>query len=277
MRPVDKALITHGHSDHARAGHGAVLATHETLDLMRAALWRQFCRHDPGHRLWRKRRLERRARHVSSGRPCARLGADRGRGRRPAHRRLGRLQGCRRSDLHAVRRRCRATCSSPKRRSACRCSATARPQAEIDKLLRSVALFPGARASRRRLFARQGAARDRDVARGGPRPADLSAWRARQDHALLRRAHGPWRSAARQRREEGRARRHDHAGAAVVAHRPVVAALSRSGHVVCVGLDARARPRAPARHRTAAGDFRSRRLGWAVRDASPPPARAKSG
>ncbi len=34
MRPVDKALITHGHSDHARAGHGAVLATQETLGIM---------------------------------------------------------------------------------------------------------------------------------------------------------------------------------------------------------------------------------------------------
>lgn len=34
-RPVDKALITHAHSDHARAGHGAVLATQETLDIMR--------------------------------------------------------------------------------------------------------------------------------------------------------------------------------------------------------------------------------------------------
>src|SRR3954470_12223202 len=34
-RPVDKAVITHGHSDHARPGHGAVLATRETLDLMR--------------------------------------------------------------------------------------------------------------------------------------------------------------------------------------------------------------------------------------------------
>jgi putative mRNA 3-end processing factor len=34
-RPVERALITHGHSDHARAGHGAVLATAETLDLMR--------------------------------------------------------------------------------------------------------------------------------------------------------------------------------------------------------------------------------------------------
>ena len=31
VRPVDRAVITHGHSDHARAGHGAVLATTETL------------------------------------------------------------------------------------------------------------------------------------------------------------------------------------------------------------------------------------------------------
>ena len=35
LRPVGKALITHGHSDHARPGHGAVLATQETLDFMR--------------------------------------------------------------------------------------------------------------------------------------------------------------------------------------------------------------------------------------------------
>src|ERR1700761_711708 len=35
VRPVERALITHGHSDHARAGHGAVLATPETLDIMR--------------------------------------------------------------------------------------------------------------------------------------------------------------------------------------------------------------------------------------------------
>jgi putative mRNA 3-end processing factor len=32
--PVDRALVTHGHSDHARAGHGAVMATRETLDIM---------------------------------------------------------------------------------------------------------------------------------------------------------------------------------------------------------------------------------------------------
>jgi putative mRNA 3-end processing factor len=33
-RPVPRALITHGHADHARAGHGAVLATRDTLDIM---------------------------------------------------------------------------------------------------------------------------------------------------------------------------------------------------------------------------------------------------
>ncbi len=35
VRPVERAVITHGHSDHARSGHGAVLATQETLDIMR--------------------------------------------------------------------------------------------------------------------------------------------------------------------------------------------------------------------------------------------------
>jgi putative mRNA 3-end processing factor len=34
--PVARALITHGHGDHARAGHGAVLATAETLSIMAA-------------------------------------------------------------------------------------------------------------------------------------------------------------------------------------------------------------------------------------------------
>ena len=41
-RSVAKALITHGHSDHARAGHGAVLATQETLDIMRLRYGENF-------------------------------------------------------------------------------------------------------------------------------------------------------------------------------------------------------------------------------------------
>ena len=34
VRPVARALITHGHADHARAGHGQVIATSQTLDIM---------------------------------------------------------------------------------------------------------------------------------------------------------------------------------------------------------------------------------------------------
>jgi len=34
VRAVPRAVITHGHSDHARAGHGRVLATQATLDIM---------------------------------------------------------------------------------------------------------------------------------------------------------------------------------------------------------------------------------------------------
>jgi len=34
VRPVRRALVTHGHADHARPGHGTVLATRETLDIM---------------------------------------------------------------------------------------------------------------------------------------------------------------------------------------------------------------------------------------------------
>ena len=33
-RAVDKALVTHGHADHARGGHGETIATPETLAIM---------------------------------------------------------------------------------------------------------------------------------------------------------------------------------------------------------------------------------------------------
>ena len=35
VRPVKRAIITHGHADHARAGHDHVLATPQTIDIMR--------------------------------------------------------------------------------------------------------------------------------------------------------------------------------------------------------------------------------------------------
>src|SRR3712207_9193976 len=42
VKPVARALITHGHSDHARRGHGAVLATRETLRIMAERYGEEF-------------------------------------------------------------------------------------------------------------------------------------------------------------------------------------------------------------------------------------------
>ena len=43
VRAVDRAVITHGHADHARAGHGVVVATPETLAIMRTRYGEDFC------------------------------------------------------------------------------------------------------------------------------------------------------------------------------------------------------------------------------------------
>jgi putative mRNA 3-end processing factor len=43
MRPADRAVVTHGHADHARAGHTAVAATPETLAIMAARYGEDFC------------------------------------------------------------------------------------------------------------------------------------------------------------------------------------------------------------------------------------------
>lgn len=42
VRPVARAVITHGHADHARSGHGAVLATAETLAIMAERYGRDY-------------------------------------------------------------------------------------------------------------------------------------------------------------------------------------------------------------------------------------------
>ena len=38
LRPVARAVVTHGHADHARPGHDAVLATPQTLRIMTARM-----------------------------------------------------------------------------------------------------------------------------------------------------------------------------------------------------------------------------------------------
>ena len=40
---VQKALITHGHADHARSGHKEVFATPETLAIMKLRYGNNFC------------------------------------------------------------------------------------------------------------------------------------------------------------------------------------------------------------------------------------------
>ena len=42
VRPVDRAVLTHGQADHARAGHGTVLATPETLAIMAVRYGEEF-------------------------------------------------------------------------------------------------------------------------------------------------------------------------------------------------------------------------------------------
>jgi putative mRNA 3-end processing factor len=44
-RPVPRALVTHGHADHARPNHGAVMATRQTLDIMAIRYGTDFTAH----------------------------------------------------------------------------------------------------------------------------------------------------------------------------------------------------------------------------------------
>lgn len=43
VEPVERALITHGHADHARSGHGTVWASRQTLDIMEIRYGKDHC------------------------------------------------------------------------------------------------------------------------------------------------------------------------------------------------------------------------------------------
>lgn len=47
LRPASLAVVSHGHSDHTRPGHGTVLATAETLAIMRARLGEENAGREP--------------------------------------------------------------------------------------------------------------------------------------------------------------------------------------------------------------------------------------
>ena len=78
-RAVARAIITHGHSDHARPGHGAVLATPETIAVMRARLGRRCGGKLPGAALRRAARHRRSDGAAGAGGayPRQRAGGDR--------------------------------------------------------------------------------------------------------------------------------------------------------------------------------------------------------
>jgi putative mRNA 3-end processing factor len=57
MRPVDRALITHGHADHARSGHAHVLATRETLGIMAVRYGADFAGSTEDATLGERRRI----------------------------------------------------------------------------------------------------------------------------------------------------------------------------------------------------------------------------
>ncbi len=141
-RPVPRALITHGHADHARAGHGGVLATRETLEDHGGPLRRGFCRFARGGDPWRRpaRSATRRSASIRPGTCSAR---PRSRWRRAASASSP-----------------RATTSAALTRPACRFEPVPcdvfiteatfalpvfrhpEPQDEIDKLLKSLKQFP---------------------------------------------------------------------------------------------------------------------------------------
>ena len=139
---VNRAVITHGHGDHARPGHRSALATPETLAIMRARFQDMPDTAQQPLKYGESREDRRRRGEPGAGRPYPGLGAGRARAQGPAHRRLGRLQAPARSRPARRSSRCRATCSSPRRPSRLPVFHHPSDAGEIGKLLRSLETFP---------------------------------------------------------------------------------------------------------------------------------------
>ena len=138
---------------------------------------------------------------------------------------------------------------------------------EIAKLLHSVAVFPE-RAHLVGAYSLGKAQRVIALIRkaGYDKPIYLHGAMEKITHYYSKPRHRSRRAQARARRRQGRACRRHRALPAVGAAGSVDAAVSRSGAVLCLRLDAGARARAPARRRISAGDFRPCRLGRPDRD-----------
>ncbi len=101
-RPVDRAIVTHGHGDHARSGHGKVAATAETLAIMGVRYGEGFARETQALAYGERLTHGRRHHHAGAGRPHPRQRAGGAGAWRLPRRRLRRLQAALRSDLPAL-------------------------------------------------------------------------------------------------------------------------------------------------------------------------------
>ena len=273
VRPVARAVITHGHADHARAGHGAVLATPETLDIMRARFGEAPAETMQALAYGEAHRSAGSSVRLRPGRPCAGLRPGRAPLAGPAHRRLRRLQAPARSDLRALRAGAlrplhhrgdlRPAGVPPPATTPTRSAGCSPRSAQFPDRSHLVGVYALGKASASsRCCARPAATRRsmsmarstavRPLSRGtastlGPlarrRPAPRQAWPARSSSpALGLPTAGPGAS-------------------------PIRWPAFASGWMRVRA----ARP--PARRRAAAGDLRPRRLGRADRTPSPTPAR----
>ena len=266
VRPVERAVITHGHSDHARPGHGAVLATQETLDMMRLRYGEHFARSTQA---------------IGYGEQI-RLG-DVSVTFHPAGHVLGSAQiavSCRNTCIVAsgdYKDTPDPTCA-PFEVVPCDVFITeatfglpvfrhGRAADEVKKLLASVALFPE-RAHLVGAYSLGKAQRVIALLRAAGYDAPIYLHGAMEKITRYYQSRGVALGELRMVKgmKKARPRRHHHAGAPVGHVGYLDPALSRSGDGVCVGLDAGTRPRAATRRRIAAGDFRSCRLGRTDRD-----------
>ncbi len=264
--PVARAVVTHGHGDHARPGNAAVLATPETVAIMR---------HRYGAEAGGSLQALGYGEALSVGDVRLRL--------EPAGHVLGSAQavidyrGSRVVVSGDYKRRPDPTCAGfePQRLRRVRHRGDVRiagfpPSARQPRDREAVAFgasVPRALPSGRGVCVGEMPAGDRAAARRRVRRAGLSARRAVWPH----RAVSPVRDRARAgaARDRGCARRiarAHRAGAAGSARRPLDAAAARPGRGARLGLDAGQAAREGARRRTAAGDFGPRRLGRADRD-----------
>ena len=266
VRPVKRAVITHGHSDHARPGHGAVLATQETLDMMRLRYGDNFAGSTQA---------------IAYGEEL-RLGDVRVKFH-PAGHVLGSAQ---------IAVSCKDTCivasgdykdapdptCAPFEVVPCDVFITEATFGlpvfrhgdaadEIKKLMASVALFPE-RAHLVGAYSLGKAQRVIALLRLAGYDAPIYLHGAMEKITRYYESRGVALGDLRagQGHEEGRSRRHHHTGAAIGHLGYLDKTIPRSGHGVCVGLDAGARPRPSARRRIAAGDFGPCRLGRIDRD-----------